>query len=283
VLAIAVDGIIHDRCRAPAELIEACTAARRSGVVIVLATAGPPRAIEPIRRALDLSAPAICYNGALIWNPIEQRAQFHEPLPADVARAITAAARAIAPDIFVDVEVLDRWSTDRVDPSLKAKGSPAAEPDGIAPLDELLASPLTQLNLRGTPTSIATIRPAIDERFWRSRSISLFQPDPGLVQIGHPMADKGIALQRIAGRLGIESPSVLAIGSRLSDTGMMGWSGLAVTVADAPRRVQDVAREVVPGGVSDAVSRSVWRYLLPLRATSVETGHQRLGQTAEQR
>jgi hydroxymethylpyrimidine pyrophosphatase-like HAD family hydrolase len=97
------------------------------------------------------------------------------------------------------------------------------------------------------------------------------------------MSDKGIALQRIAARLGVDASAVMAVGNRLSDTGMMGWSGGAVTVADAPSRVRQLARDVVPGGVSDAVSRVVWQYVLHTRATSSESDQPGLGKPVQRR
>jgi len=129
-LAIDVDGtLLRTDGRLAQGVIDACRAAERAGCVIVPATARPPRSLQPILQTLGTTGPTINYNGAVIWNPVDRAPQYHEALDAQTAKQIIEQARAMLPDILVSVELLDRWFTDRFDPSLHTETSRVFEPD----------------------------------------------------------------------------------------------------------------------------------------------------------
>ncbi len=262
-VAVSVDGALLRRDGRLAQgVVQACRAAQRAGCLVVLATARPPRSVKFIVRTLDLHGPMVNYNGAVIWNPIDDRPQYHEGLPGAIARSVIDAAREVEPDLLVGIEVLDRWFTDRIDPTFAVRAGVNLEPDGIGPLDRYLDSPVTQLNLFGAPASIAAVRPRIEEAFWRTQHVSLFQPEPTLLQIMHPLVDKGIALQRIAQRSRLDRASVMAIGDGLNDLGMMEWAAFAVAMGDAAARVRDLADAIVPSNDDNGVAVAIRRFVL---------------------
>ena len=56
---------------------------------------------------------------------------------------------------------------------------------------------------------------------WRDGRVAVHQPEPTLLQVTHPLADKAIALQRIAQRLGVGREATMAIGDGPNDVGMI--------------------------------------------------------------
>jgi Cof subfamily protein (haloacid dehalogenase superfamily) len=263
-VAVSVDGtLLRSDGRLPQSVVHACREAEGEGAVIVLATARPPRSTRSLLEALDLGGPTINYNGAVIWNPREREAQFHEPLEADLARQVIAAARGATDDILVGVEVLDRWFTDRVDPGVRTRSGQPLDPDAIGPLEQFLDGPVTQLNFFGPSARVEAVRRVVDEQFWRLRLVALFQPQRTLLQVTHPMVDKGIALQRVAKRLGIEQASVMAIGSAANDRGMIEWAGFAVAMANAESAVKRLARAEVPSNDENGVAIALQRFVPP--------------------
>lgn len=270
-VAVSVDGaLLRGDGRLAQGVVQACRAAQRAGCLVVLATARPPRSVRFIVRTLDLHGPMVCYNGAVIWNPVEDRPQYHEGLDGAVVRSIIDVARRREPDLLVGIEVLDRWFTDRIDPSLSVRSAVNLEPDAIGPLDGYLGSPITQLNLFGAPSRIAAVRPAIEDAFWRDKRISLFQPEPTLLQIMHPLVDKGIALQRIAQRSRLERAEVMVIGDGLNDMGMLEWAGFAVAIDGADERVRELADAIVPNNDDNGVAVALRRYVLVNRPIAAE-------------
>lgn len=261
-LAIDVDGtLLRSDARLSQGVVQACRAAERAGCVVVLATARGPRMTSWIVQALDITAPTINYNGALIWNPLDSVAQFHEPLAPDLADRIISEARSIDPQIMVAIEVLDRWFTDRVD----RRFDQLSDPDLIAPLSSLLSKPVTRVTLLGAGESLQRILGSIREKFWQHRAVSLFIPDPQVIQITHPLVDKGIALQRVASRMSVNREQVMVIADANNDLGMMEWAGFSVAVANGTDQVKQLADAVVPSNDDQGVARAIHRYVLTRR------------------
>ncbi len=261
-LAIDVDGtLLRSDARLSQGAVQACRAAERAGCVVVLATARGPRMTSWIIQALDITAPTINYNGALIWNPLDSVAQFHEPLAPDLADRIIADARSIDPQVMVAVEVLDRWFTDRID----RRFDQLTDPDLIAPLSSLLTNPVTRVTLLGMGESFQRILVSIREKFWQHREVALFNPDPQVIQITHRLVDKGIALQRVAMRMNVTCDQVMVIADADNDLGMMEWAGFSVAVANATDQVKQLADAVVPTNDDQGVARAIHRYVLTRR------------------
>jgi Cof subfamily protein (haloacid dehalogenase superfamily) len=265
-LAIDIDGtLLRSDASLPQGVIQACRAAVRAGCVVVLATARPPRGTRTLLQALDITSPSINYNGAVIWNPVEDKPQYHEPLSGEIARQIVEEARTLYPDVMVAIEVLDHWHTDRVDERWLITDGQGARPDFLGPLDDVLSQPVTKVNLMGEPDMLRPILEAITERWWKPRQVSVFLTDPTLIQITHPLVDKGIALQRIARKMNLQREEVMAIGDASNDMGMIEWAGFGVAVANAYPAVREMADAVVPSNDELGVARAIQRFVLAKR------------------
>ena len=265
-LAIDVDGTLLNTDGSLAHgVIQACRAAERSGCLVVLATARAPRGVRAILQTLDVTAPTINYNGALIWNHLENKHLFHEPLPAELAREIINDVQDAQPEILIGLDMLDEWVVNRIDPLFDATIDPEHTPNYIGPLDEFLLSAVTKINLMGAPEKLQPVRDLIREKFWQRRMVAVFLSDPRLIQITHPLVDKGIALQRIARRMGLKREEVMAIGDASNDMGMIEWAGFSAAVENAYPAVRQLADVVVPSNDELGVARAIQRYVLARR------------------
>jgi uncharacterized protein (TIGR01777 family) len=272
-LAISVGGtLLRSDGSLSQGVIQACRMAERTGCVIVLATSRSPRAVQSVLQALDVVSPLIAYNGAVIWNPLDDRAQHHQPLDAALAREIIEVARTLHPEILVALEVLDRCYTDRLDRRAARQAGLTLEPDDIGPLDRHLQQPVSKLDLAGPPEHIAEVAARLRELFWRQRRIAMFQPGARVVQITHPLVDKGIALQRIAARMGVGKSQVMAIGSAENDLGMLEWAGFSVAVENATPAALRIVDRTVPSNDQQGVARAIHRFVLQRRPEAVRQG-----------
>jgi uncharacterized protein (TIGR01777 family) len=269
-LAISVDGtLLRSDGSISQGVVQACRNAQRAGCVVVLATARPPRGLRAIWQALDILGPTINYNGAVIWNPQENQPQYHEPLAPDVARSIVTEARAVQPAIVVGIEALDHWYTDPVDPRVDRRFEHKAirlfEPDEVGAIDKRLTEPVTRLNLMGLPGELQEVLAMLREKYWRRRMVAIPFTDPHVIQIVHPLAEKAIALQRIAHHMNLPRDQVMAIGDGPNDLGMLEWAGFSVAVANATISARELADAVVPSNDDQGVARAIGRYVLARR------------------
>lgn len=239
-IVVSADGAVtrEDR-RLPSAMIHAVRAAQREGVVVVIASSRAPRVLAPLVRTLELESPLIAYHGAVIWSTLDREARFHQPLDPETARQAIDIVRTAAPDVRVAVEVLDHWFTDRF---VVGPDTPASfEPDEIGALDRFLSEPVSQIDVLGSVDQIAAAKRALGTGPWGESRIAVFQSAPTGLQVVHPRADKGVAVQRIAERLGAAPEEVVAIGAAMSDAGMLGWAGHAYALASAPERLRAIA------------------------------------------
>jgi len=265
-LAIDVDGTLlrNDGSLTP-RVEESLRRAERAGCAVVLATARSPRLMRALTAKLRLQSPTINANGAMIWNPQEERAQYHEALPVELAWAVVRTARQVDPMVLVELERFQRCHTDRVDAALQQQVNRLVQPESYGPLDEFLTEPLSRICLIASPDRIEVVAESLRKSFWRHRQIALFRPHPALLQVTHPMADKGIALQRIANRLQCARREVMAIGDALNDMGMLEWAGFAVVMGNASVKVRTLADVQAPSCDDDGVAWAIERYVLRRR------------------
>lgn len=260
-VAIDLDGTLLNSAK---QITDATAAILRStraaGVHIVLATARPPRSVMPFYTLLDLDAPMINYNGALVYDPLAQRVLLHRPVAAKIARRVAAVAREIVPEVLVSGEILDRWYTDRLEAEYFTETARLHRPDVIAPLEEWLNQPVTKLLLLGPPHRLADIAAAIRNEFLHQ--VTIIQTEGYLLQITHATATKSQALRVVAGELGVSREQVMAIGDNANDVGMLQWAGIGVAMANASIEALKVADYVTDHHDADGAAKAIEKLIL---------------------
>jgi len=77
-------------------------------------------------------------------------------------------------------------------------------------------------------------------------STSPFNPDYSWLEILHPDATKGKALEFLAGRLGIAREDVLAVGDNHNDLDMIEWAGVGAAMGHSGAEIRTKADIVLP-------------------------------------
>jgi len=260
-VAIDLDGTLLNSAKQITDTTAAILrSARAAGVRIVLATARPPRSVMPFYTLLDLDAPMINYNGALVYDPPSQRVLLHRPVPGKIARRIAAVARELFPDVLVSAEILDRWYTDRLEAEYLTETARLHRPDVVAPLSEWLNQPVTKLLLLGPPSRLADIAAAVRNDFLHQ--VTIVQSEGYLLQINHATATKSQALKVVAGELGISREQIMAIGDNDNDVGMLQWSGIGVAMGNASQKALAAADYVTDDHDADGAAKAIQKLIL---------------------
>lgn len=260
-LALDLDGTLlgPDKGIAPRDAA-AVRAARAAGLEVVLTTARPPRSTRPFAEALGLTGPHIHYNGALIFDHTTVQPLHHQALDAEFVHHLITTARAAHAPTIVTLEILDRWHTDRVDPTRKTGTALLFEPDVIGPLEASLVQPVTKLLLGAEPSAIPRIRAALAP--WLPGRATLHISDDDLLQLIHPQASKSAALAWLCEQKGIPATHVLAIGDAPNDIDMLQWSGLGVAMGNAWPEVHAIADAVTAPNTAGGVGQAIERWVL---------------------
>ncbi len=157
-VAVDLDGtLLNDSKQVSEQTAEALRCLPSMGVKVVIASARPPRSVRQIYKLLNLDTWQINYNGALIWDEPNQTAVFHRPLGKGVARRVIDDARFLFDQVQVTCEILDKWYTDRFDPSNTTETGRLFKPDVIAPLDTFCDGQVTKLLFLSDPKTVSTL------------------------------------------------------------------------------------------------------------------------------
>ncbi|MEM6553500.1 MAG: Cof-type HAD-IIB family hydrolase [Planctomycetota bacterium] len=260
-IAVDLDGtLIRSDRRLNKRDVRAIQQATAAGVKVVLCTARPPRTVREVYRMLGLGTLMVNYNGAMIRQPATGENLLHLPLDGELVREVVEVAREDEPDLLVNLEVQDKWYTDRFDPQLTTATAATHPPDVVGPLDEVYGQPVTKLMLLAEPERLGPVRAKVARQF-RNR-VTVVMSDEHMAQIVHPAVDKGFALAWVAGCYGVTPDRVMAIGDAPNDAGMLRWAGLGVAVDNAWREAMDAADVVVPSNDESGVAAAIRRYAL---------------------
>ncbi|MEV4197369.1 HAD family hydrolase [Micromonospora globbae] len=253
-VATDIDGTLlrDDRTVSPrtAEVLARISA---RGTPVVLVTGRPIRWMKLVYEQLAEPLPAICANGAVVYDPVGDEVLRADPLAPELLAEVARRLRAEVPGVSFAVEVTDsrqmrheahypmRWDADH--DAIRAVESP----------EELLEAPAVKLLARAgeqDPDAFVELVAAALEGLAEATHSSY----SGLVEISAAGVTKAAGLAWYCGRLGIDAADVLAFGDMPNDVPMLTWAGRAVAVANAHRAVLEIAHEVAPANGEDGVA-----------------------------
>lgn len=240
----------------------AIAAAQAQGVRVTIATGRMFGSTVPYARQLNIHDPVICYQGALIRDPISGEVYQHVVTPGDLAAEAIEMLRErnIFTIAYVDERLCAAEHRRELDEYLQW------HPEGIeVVIDPELAAlaherPPTKLLFVADPPIIeretARLAKHFAGRLSVVRSHALFGE---LTALG---ISKGSALAALAARLGIAREQVVAIGDHENDLPMIEWAGLGLAMGNAIPAAHALADAVIPSVEEAGVAWAIERYIL---------------------
>jgi len=196
----------------------------------------------------QLTEPVICYQGAQV-RAADGSLLLDHGIPHELAMEVIGFARDrhLHVNAYRDDRLLVEHDTE--------EGREYAHHSGLAPeivpdLDQAMGPTTPKLVIVAPIAVIDELLPVVRER-WRGR-LFVATSLPTYLEMTVPEADKGTALEFLAGRLGVPQAETVAVGDGRNDRPMLAWAGLAVAVAGAPPEVLEVADRIIgPPGTGD--------------------------------
>lgn len=260
-VALDLDGtLLSSDKRLSRKAVEAVHMVRERGVKVVIATARPPRTVKEIYDHLKLNNHQINYNGALIQHPLHEKFLRHQPISPDLAYAICTVARKTDNKCIIALEILDKWYTDKHDPTLETETGKMFEPDYVGPLLEPLRQPVTKLMVMAPKNRMKIIRKTLHDRY--ASAATFIMAEDHLTQIAHFEADKGRALRFLCEKYKVESKHVLALGDGPNDVGMLKFAGLGIAMGNGFPEAKAAADIIGPSNDEEGVAKALFEYVL---------------------
>ncbi|MFN8637236.1 MAG: Cof-type HAD-IIB family hydrolase [Chloroflexota bacterium] len=228
-----------------------------AGVVLVLVTARPPRTVRPLAEQLQAQGLAICCNGALIYDLGAQRIVRHAACEPEIVHELVTALRQARPGVQFAVEVGELYGCE---PGYKAWNPVVWQAAPVfADVLELCTTPVTKLLVRHPEIHRDELLTLI-QALGGARVAATHSGAP-MVEVSAAGVHKAVALEWLAGSLGIAHHDVVAFGDMPNDLAMLQWAGRGVAVANAHPDVLAAADEVTLSHEADGVAETLERLL----------------------
>jgi Cof subfamily protein (haloacid dehalogenase superfamily) len=237
---------------------DAIARVRAHGVHVIVVTGRMFRAVRPYLEQAGLDDPVICYQGAVVADPVTGEFLRHVPIPREVA---LEAIDAVVPAGFhVNCYVDDLLYVAEVTPEARAYADfQDLEIHEVGPLHEWLHDDPTKLVAVGGPAALdaleAEVKPRFRGRLFVSKSLPYF------LEFAHPDVSKGAGLQFVAELLGFTAAETVACGDGENDRELLDWAGFRVAVANAHPEILARADLVVPDVEHEGVADLLDAYL----------------------
>jgi hypothetical protein len=216
---------------------------------------------QSVRRyALEagLDDPVVCYQGAVVAEPVSGRWLRHEPIPLQLAREAIAALNEAG--FGLNCYVGDELYVAEITP--EARRYADFQELELHPVGDLLAwldEPPTKLVVIDDPEVLDDLKQRMlarfDGRLYISKSLPYF------LEFASPQVTKASGLEFAAEHLGFARERTVAFGDGENDIELVEWAGYGVAVTNAHERVKDAADFICPPVDEEGVAQVLEAYL----------------------
>jgi hypothetical protein len=230
---------------------QAIQAAEKKGVLVTIATGRRFRDARPVALEIDLNAPVVCHNGALLKFAESLETVAVSLVPTETVLEIIRAGKSYGGDALVSCNpetkgtLLYDTVSDENAPLKKyivwAKrlhGNEAEESVRHVPkLEEIVPNEqVIHISFSGTCAPMDDLQKFLEDELGDSVNIlATIYPhlDFTLLDILPPHASKAHGLQKLSEIHGISSENVMAIGDNFNDLEMLEYAGTSVVMGNA--------------------------------------------------
>jgi len=260
-IALDVDGtLLNDEHEVTPRVREAVRAVAGQGAEIVICTGRGSTSALPVLRELGLKGTMITHNGASVVDS-ETRRVIHDTVISH-EQASLYTEYCLERGIHFDMNTA-------FDLYVASIGEEAA-----TMYRHLRARPILRGYEEGMPERLVKLSVFADkevmdaiEKDWAGWEpvLQAIRSGDNFIDVQHPQASKGRALERLAAIRGISREQVMAIGNYYNDTGMLQFAGRGVAMDNSPSGVKAVADEIAASNNEDGVAVVLERLLAGIR------------------
>ncbi|HSP71503.1 MAG TPA: Cof-type HAD-IIB family hydrolase [Gaiellaceae bacterium] len=249
---IGEDAVLHPRTR------DALRAASAAGVRVVVVTGRMFRSVRPYLLEAELHDPVICYQGAVVADPVSGDWLRHEPIPLELAKEAIAAIEETGYPLncYVGDELYVAEETEWSRRYAEFQNLPVT---AVGELLDWIEQPPTKLVAVEAPEVLDRFEVEMKARFGDRLYIS--KSLPYFLEFASPRVTKAAGLEFLAERLGFAAADAVAFGDGENDVELVDWAGYGVAVANAHRRVLEVADWVCPPVDEEGVAQAIEAFL----------------------
>lgn len=222
-------------------------------VPAVLVTGRPVRWLRQLYDQMVEPLPAVCANGAVVYDPDTDEILRAEPLSVDLLLDVTKRLREAVPDIALAVEVEDGRSFWYEEAWPMTWDGEHRQVRLLANPEQLTAVPAVKLLARSAGCAPDEFFELVSRTLGAAAEIT-HSSSSALAEISAAGVTKAAGLAWLCEREGFAQKQVVAFGDMPNDVPMLAWAGHAVAMANAHPAVREVADEETLSNDEDGVA-----------------------------
>jgi Cof subfamily protein (haloacid dehalogenase superfamily) len=216
------------------------------------------QSVRPYALEAGLDEPVVCYQGAVVADPVSGRWLRHVPIPLELARETIAALNEEG--FGLNCYVLDELYVAEVTPEARRYANfQHLELHTVGDLLHWLDEPPTKLVVIDEPEVLDGLKQRMlarfDGRLYISKSLPYF------LEFASPDVTKAAGLDFLAEHIGFTHERTVAFGDGENDIELVEWAGYGVAVANAHERVKEEADFVCPSVDEEGVAQVLEAFL----------------------
>jgi Cof subfamily protein (haloacid dehalogenase superfamily) len=225
---------------------------------VIIVTGRMFQSVRTYARAAGIEEPVVCYQGAVVADPVSGRFLRHEPIPLELAREAIAAIQeeGYPLNCYVDDELYVAEHTEASEAYASFQHIPV---HAVGDLLAWLSAPPTKLVTVGDPVELDAVKERMVERF--DGRMYIAKSLPYFLEFASPEVTKASGLAFLAEHLGFAREGTVALGDGENDLELLEWAGYAVAVENADERVLGLADFVCPPVQEEGVAQVIEAYL----------------------
>jgi Cof subfamily protein (haloacid dehalogenase superfamily) len=202
--------------------------------------------------------PVVCYQGAVVAEPVTGRWLRHEPIPLELARETIAAVNELG--FGLNCYVGDELYVAEITPEARRYADfQDIELHEVGDLLDWLKEPPTKLVVIEESDVLDGLKQSMLARF--NGRLYISKSLPYFLEFASPDVTKASGLEFLSEHLGFARERTVAFGDGENDVELVEWAGFGVAVANAHERVREVAELVCPSVDEEGVAQVLEAYL----------------------
>jgi Cof subfamily protein (haloacid dehalogenase superfamily) len=230
------------------------------GIIVAIASGRMYSSALPYAKALGLTGPILCCQGAQIADIETGRSIRITNVPLSLAMEVLRFAEQrglyvqyYSPDIYFFEKTCEQSEYYR-----RTSGIHGEELGRKC--SETLSEPPVKLLIIAEPQQIRQAYTEAVQQFGDQLAIAISKSN--YLEFTHPDANKGKSVEGLAQLLGVPREQVMAVGDALNDLPMLQFAGLGVAMGNGDETVKAQADAVTTSNEEDGVAAAIEKYAL---------------------
>lgn len=232
------DSLLRSDLTISSKNLKAIEFLKQNGVIFILATGRPYPSIKRYSEELRVYYPVITYQGALVYDPKNDKKLYGCEIEPDDAKRLIKLARDN--DLHVHIYIDNIWYVEVFNHKVEYyKNLTGLEPILAGDFLEFIDRPVTKVLFFDEHEKLHRIRNELPSEFYKIFNIMFSKPF--FLEFTNINVSKGNALKFLADYYQLKKDEIMAIGDGDNDISMIEYAGVGVAVSNATDKLKQAA------------------------------------------